>query len=309
MKSYLLNSFLIISIISNASAAVLPILSRLEGVGSIYGAAYLTEGSKHEVSLAVAGGDLAAGGGQYTYNFSPTINVFAAAGVINNVSLTTTYNRGLTDDSDDIYLQNLDLTASSIGANLSLFNEIINLSASLANSTIKIKGFETEEGDEIELPGAVLHDVETLAINLEISLEFFDNKEDPSLGVAFDFSSSQLSGRKGQSDNSLINYGYRAILPLHSAISLYLAGSVSKASITKESSYNTSTAVDNALGVDCTTIADATKLANCQKLEAELIAYILQNNLQGTALPIGGNTSLRSFREFRYKAANTAKHS
>ena len=117
---------------------------------------------------------------------------------------------------------------------------------------------------------------------------------------------SNVSGRTGQSDQQIINYGFTAITPLLTYFSLLLNANYSDALVKVDKDYDTEEEIREALDADCSSLTNSAKRAKCEKLENSLVDYILQNNLYGTATPIGGSSGLRSFRQFRFKAAHTA---
>ncbi len=120
---------------------------------------------------------------------------------------------------------------------------------------------------------------------------------------------SHISGRTGQSDQMILDYGAAGLIPLSTHYSITLKVNFSDAIVSVNKSYDTDAEVRAALGADCTTITNLTERAKCQKLENALVAYILQNNLRGTTNPLGGNAGLRSFREQRFKATHSALYS
>ena len=75
--------------------------------------------------------------------------------------------------------------------------------------------------------------------------------------------------------------------------------------LSRESAYDSEDEAADALGVECATIADGAERARCEALAGDLAAYIAAHNRYGTAQPLGGSTSLRAYREFRFRAAHT----
>ena len=119
-------------------------------------------------------------------------------------------------------------------------------------------------------------------------------------------SASQITGRVGQSDQTILDYGLKTIIPIHSHFSLILNAKYSDALVDINEKYDTDQEIRDALDAKCATITNASEREKCESLENELVAYILENNTRGTASPIGGSGGLRSFRELRFKAAHTA---
>ncbi len=69
--------------------------------------------------------------------------------------------------------------------------------------------------------------------------------------------------------------------------------------------YDTPEEVAAELDVDCGLVEQAERRAACQALAADLAAYIAASNRFGTVTPLGGSTSLRAYREARFRAAHT----
>jgi hypothetical protein len=292
-----------------AISGLIPIAARYDGAGSIYGAGYQTKLGSYDLLLGGVTGDASAYGVLVTKHFNKDLEVSLGALSFDNVSLLTTYNRNLQSDEDQQYLLNIKGNAIAAGLKWWLFSDMITLKTSVTQSTVQFDSYQDEDENEIDLAGANLFDVETLNIKTGLDFNFYDNAKAPSKGFGLNTSISKVSGRTGQSDQTILEYGATALVPIYTHFSLLFKAKFSDAIVKVNSSYDTDAEVRAALNANCSSVTDASKRTKCQNLENELVAYILQNNLRGTATPIGGSGGLRSFREQRFKATHTALYS
>jgi hypothetical protein len=110
-------------------------------------------------------------------------------------------------------------------------------------------------------------------------------------------------------DQITLDYGFNAITPFLKHFSFGFKTKYSDALVDKNSKYDSEQEIRDQLAADCSSITSTAEREECEKLEEDLIAYILESNTSGQASPLGGNSGLRSFREQRFKAAHTALYS
>lgn len=287
-------------------AGILPIAGRYDGAGGAYGAAYQEQFGKNRVIVGAVTGDVLAYGGLLTHFMNKNIEFSLGAASFSDVSLLTTYNRGLTDDEDDQYILKLQGQAVALGSKIWLFSDLITTNLSVTQSTIQFDGYQDNSGEDIEFDQANLFDVETTAIKLGFDLNFYDNARTPSQGVGFNAAITQLSGRTGQSDQLTLDYGFNSLYPFLKHFSFGFKGKYSDAIVDKNSKYDSEDEIRDALDAKCSSVTDSVKRSKCEDLENALVAFILENNTVGSASPLGGSAGLRSFREQRFKAAHTA---
>ncbi len=310
MKLILITMTLFTALPKSTQAGVFPLAASYDGIGGVYGVAYSQKFSEgHSLLVGGAGGDLTAFGALYTKMFNKNFEVSLGALVFDNVQLTTTYERGLTDDENDRYLLNFKGNAYALGSKLWLLSDYLVLGFSATQSKIEFDSYQDSSQDEISLTGANLFDIDTTELKLSIEGRFYDNPRVPTMGIGVLGSISDISGRTGQSDQKVLNYGANIIAPLSSFFSLRLKAQYSDAIVRVNTSYDTDTEIRTALGANCSSIVDASERASCERLENNLVDYILLNNTRGTATPIGGSGGPRSFRQLRFKAAHTALYS
>lgn len=284
---------------------VLPIGLRYEGAGALYGALYKKDSGKNSFLVGATGGDIKALGAMYTKHLSKKFELSLALGVAQDINLETTYERGVTDDRGSRYTQELNLTAIALGGRYQLIEDRWRLNFSIVKSTVELGKYENEYRD-IQFDQANLFDIETLTSTFSTNIDFYNNAKD--LGIGFNLGVSSLSGRKGQSDHLVSHIGINSKVPVTSFLSYSLKGQINQASVSSKK-YATEEKIKEALNAQCSTIVDSQKRTDCLELESDLVEYLKAHNNKGTANPIGGAGSLRSFREFRFKAANTAYYS
>ena len=57
--------------------------------------------------------------------------------------------------------------------------------------------------------------------------------------------------------------------------------------------------------MNCDEVVDVEGRADCEALARDLAEFIAASNRSGTTAPLGGSTSLRAYREARFRAAHT----
>ncbi|MBD64753.1 MAG: hypothetical protein CME62_06075 [Halobacteriovoraceae bacterium] len=298
-------------LLTNISYAnLLPLAASYDGVGGVAGAGYSHEfGNGHKVLVGGVGGDLTAFGGLYTLSFNQDFELSFGTVFFDQVQLTTTYERGLADDEDNRYLLNLKGHAYALGSKLWLLDSYLLLGFSASQFTVEFDSVEDGGQNEINLAGANLFDIETTQIKLSVEGRFYDDPRAPKKGLGVFTSLSHISGRTGQSDQMLLDYGFNGVLPVSPFFTFIGKAKHSDALVEVNKKYDTDSEVRDALDADCSTIADAGERSKCERLENDLVDYIVDNNNRGTALPIGGSGGPRSFRQLRFRAAHTAVYS
>lgn len=293
----------------NCFAGVIPIAAKFNGAGGVYGIGYESQYRDYKLLAGAIDGGVSAFGAMLTKKLSESAELSFALAQVNNISLLTTYNRGLDRDDFDQYILNTKGSVFSVGSKSWWLDDYISTGFSLTKSTFQFEDFESSGGEVINLGGANLFDVETLEAKVSIDYNFFDNARSPSSGYGFNTSLSHISGRTGQSDQFILDYSAVGILPVSTGFSILSRVGFSDAVVNVNSKYDSKQEIQEALGANCSLISDTRQRAKCSKLEEELVAYILKNNTLGTARPLGGSSGLRSFRELRFKSAHKAFYS
>lgn len=303
MKVFLFSLTILTSL--SAIGSVLPFVTRLEGIGAGYGAIYLNKQKKSNFVLGASLGDIKGVGLLYSYQLADKWKLSAGAAKINDLNFETTYLRGLQDDEDYVYTQHLDLTGFMLKADYDLVKDVFKLNIIAGKSSVAFRDFEDKTG-VVKLPGANLFDVETTMLSLGYLLKKENDKKTKMLAIGGSFTS--LSGRKGQSDHLVTNYHLALRYPLQKSLLFKFKAhkSQAKASSTK---YDNEATIRSTFGVKCSSLTNSSERSRCEKLENQLVNYVLDHNTKGTANPVGGSASVRSFRELRFKAANTAFYS
>jgi len=284
----------------NIHAEVLPVAARLEGAGTSLGAIYKTQNNNHEYLLGASVLDIKVIGGLYQFRLNNNLKIFVGGLLLKDLNFETSYLRGLQDDNDNKYTQNLDITAISMGAEYEIINKSLFLKFNTTKSTVEFGDYSIDS-EKIDLPGANLFDVETLNIGLNLEFKLEDDRKEKGLLLSSGF--NQLSGRKGQSDHLLTNFTLALKYPIIESV-IFKFKALRSTAVASSSKYDKESEVRDALGVDCSGISNSSKRSECEKLENNLVQYIAAHNKYGTANAIGGSAGLRSFREQRFKAQN-----
>lgn len=287
-------------------AGIIPVAARYNGAGAVYGAAYETTIKDYKLILGAVTGDANALGGLVTKSIGKDFEISLGALNFQDISLLTTYQRGLENDEDNQYLLSLEGSAFAIGSQAWLFNDLLKFKFSTTKSTIKLGGYQDNSERKIQLPQANLFDIETLSIKLGVDLNFVDSPRAPTKGVKLSTSINQITGRLGQSDQFILDYGTTAIYPITSIFSILGKVNYSSAIVSVNKKYDSDQEIRDQLDANCTSVSNPEEREKCEKLENSLVDYIKKNNTHGTAIPLGGSTGLRSFREQRFKSAHTA---
>jgi hypothetical protein len=288
---------------------VAPLLFRLEGVGPIYGLAGGVRGLSGEHADLYAAATAGSVEGQALLLTgvpagAPGLSLTFFAVRAERAELITSYTRGTAPDRP----VRQELSGLGWGGVLSAGSaeEGPQFSAGFARTAVSFEGFETPGGRAIPLPNANLADVETNHLSLSLGWRRLDSKTRPTRGLALGAALWGQTGRLGQSDvldQSLRGTGY---VPLGSAVTWAVHLESHDVRVLKAASnYDTAEEVAPALEAECASVADPAARARCEALATDIAAYIAESNRVGTAAPLGGSTSLRAYRESRFRAAHT----
>ncbi len=298
----------------------LPIVLKLEGLEPIYGVAaggnHLSGERLNLFVLKSFGGADARGivGTDIPLGLENlALNGFAAQ--VNQLDFKTSYTRGLAGDSPIRQR----VAGAGFGVTVDAFfaERALKLTAGAAYSTIQLKAYFNADGDEILLPGADLGDIHTRSTILGIAWDRTDRvspngasstapSASPRSGYRLEASGVTAEGRSGLSDSLAATYRVTGYVPVGNRVTWVLHGMASDAVILNRlSKYDSQAEVDNALKIDCSGLANPRQQSDCARLKTQLAEYITANNTVGTALPLGGSSYLRGFRELRFRAAHT----
>ena len=114
------------------------------------------------------------------------------------------------------------------------------------------------------------------------------------------------SGRTGQSDLAHTNLQASAYVPLGNKLTWAVHLRANDAHVLKrQEAFDTPEEVAGELNVNCDEVVDVEGRADCEALARDLAEFIAASNRSGTTAPLGGSTSLRAYREARFRAAHT----
>lgn len=288
--------------------AVFPLLLRLEGVGAVYGAGGAFAPGAHDggrVLAGISGGAVQAAGALLRGQpLAGRWRLDAFAAYVREAQLVTSYTRGTA--LDDPVRQKL--AGGGLGAAMTYDPGASGptFAAGLAQSSVALEGYETLDGQPIPLPGANLHDVNTTHLRLTAGWRHADAVARPTRGIALGAGLGVQAGRTGQSDVLEQSLRATAYVPLGGRVTWATHLRLHDARpLRRAEAYDSEAEVAAALDADCTAVPDAAARARCVALAAGLARYIAASNRNGTATPLGGSTSLRAYRELRFRAAHT----
>lgn len=281
---------------------LLPGAAYLHGVGPIYGG---VAGGK---DLFAGSADLAAfktfgeveSGGLILGDLHPFSEDFTAGlgfGLLEKADFKTSYARGF--DEADAVRQVMKGSAAGGWLSYDAIPRRLTVFGSYAYSTLAFVDYKTPSGTVIPIRKADLHDVNSQTTSVGLRAEVFPALKEASRRLSLQSKFTSIMGRVGQSDVGLIDLRVKGSQPLSRRWSLAYMSRLQRGFILSPAG---SSAVDG----DCARITDADLRNRCRLLEGDLTRFIAQSNRVGTGLPLGGSRGLRSFRELRYKAANTA---
>ena len=239
----------------NIHAEVLPVAARLEGAGTSLGAIYKTQNNNHEYLVGASVLDIKAIGGLYQFHLNKNLKFFVGGLLLKDLNFETSYLRGLQDDNDNKYTQNLDITAISMGAEYEIIDKSLFLKFNTTKSTVEFGDFSVDS-EKIDLPGANLFDVETLNIGLNLEYKLEDDRKEK--GLLLSSGLNQLSGRKGQSDHLLTNLTVALKYPIIESV-IFKFKALRSTAVASSSKYDQESEVRDALGVDCSGITNSSK--------------------------------------------------
>jgi len=274
----------------------------LEGIGPVYGGAAGARNSFSEETDLLAFktfGEVRAGGllARDKRLFDSEISLGAGLGILEEAEIKTSYGR----EFEERLVVRQRIKGFGIGFRLGLeaIPGRLSLSGAYAFSSIAFAGYSTPDGAEIPFDKSDLHDVNTNVLSLGAAYKVFEvSRSDPGpLELRGKFSA--LAGRGGQSDIGLFDLGLGGSKELGKGWSLAYTSQASAAAVLRK-------AGPGSADGKCTTIPDPTLRANCSALESDINRFIARSNGRGTSAPLGGSRGLRSYRELRFKAANTA---
>ncbi len=134
------------------------------------------------------------------------------------------------------------------------------------------------------------------------SLDLTDDRLDPRNGVRFEFSSRLPHSRSADESEYFVNdYNLSAYAPMREWDTLVFNLFYSRAHVTRQG-VTDPVVLQQRYGLNCTQYPVGPNRDACQATEAKLLAGKLENNIYGTATPLGGTQRLRSYDNGRFYA-------
>lgn len=281
--------------------------ARLEGVGAIYGAGAGARGLMGERLSLIGGAAFGAVEAQgLLVSDVPVgldrVGLMAGFANLSRARFNTAYARGL--NSAPVFEQ--EIAGQAFGGGLEWRpNGRWNLALGLLQSTVTLEDYYFA-GSRVERPNkGGYHDIETSSYFFNSKFAS-DNGDETQSGWNVGLVAVTADGRLAQSDTLTATYSLGGRWAVHSRVALVAQARWSDAYVTRqEKRYLTSAQTQTALNTNCASITDAESQAQCQALENSLAHYIAENNLHGTAAPLGGSGGVQAYDEFSLRAAHT----
>lgn len=285
-----------------AQQFVLPFGSYLDGVGAFYG---VGAGKKNLINNKV---DLYAGKsfnrvdafGVLATNipfFHEKLKLSLAYANVSSFDHEISYTRGLSEGT--VIRQELKGSGKMIALAYNVIPEKLKLNVSYLDSEIDFKDFKTLDGKTINVNRAAIHEVTPKIITLGATGNLIEIEKRNRRDIILDLSVTDITGRNAQSDVRIWGLKTRGTEKFTPIFKLNYTVVLQKTDVTKESGVVTINAQCSARNTDPEIIRQ------CQGFESDFDSSIIKSNKYGSANPIGGSRGLRSYREFRFRAANT----
>ncbi len=268
----------------------------LDGVGAIYGGAAAAKNVFKEGTTLGAAAALGAvrGGGLVLQGlpvFDGRAKLTTGFGLLNRAEFTTQYGRAYNQG----FLVEQVIDGFGFGARLDYerIPERLSLHASLVFSSIGFVEYKNRAGSTIPISRKDLKDVTSNAITFGARYKPLEDER-----LKIDASMTTLAGRPAQSDLELFRVKFSGTQKRRS-FRLSYGTKINAALVIRD-------AGPGAADLQCTAITDPALKSDCNKLQTQVNDFIVKSNSAGTTAPLGGSNGLRSYREMRFKAANTA---
>jgi len=292
---------------SGAEFFAVPGGARLEGAGAIYGAAAGAKSLVGERMTLLAGATFGAVEAQGALLTDIPVGLERAGLLLGFANLSrarfnTAYARGF--ERAPVFEQEISGQMMGGGLEFKALSERLKFTVGLVQSTLNLDDYYAG-GSKVERPNkAGYHAIETSSYFL--NAKFNSEPDETKSGWHAGLSAATADGRLAQSDTLTASYSAGGRFAL--APRWIVAGRLgwSDAYVTRqEKRYLTAAQTQAALNTGCGTIADAAEQAKCQALENSLSGYIAENNLHGTAAPLGGSGGVQAFDELSLRSAHT----
>ncbi len=288
---------------------MLPVGSRLEGVGGVYGVAAGAKkltGESIDLMVGASFGEVESQGALVSHVPLGLSWLSLSGGYLNlsKANLDTQYVRGL--QNGPTFRQELSGNMYGLALDASLIPDRLKLTLGYLKSEINLDDYSVH-GRKVQRPNkAGYFPVETTSQNLKLSYSNLTDGDFDGIGLKASAGLTTAAGRVGQSDTLTADFRLASYFKILPSLVFVQSNLWSDAHVTSENTkYKTSAQVAAALDTRCATLTDATERADCNELEGYLSEYIAQNNNKGLAVPIGGNQGVRSHDELSLRSAHT----
>ena len=291
--------------IIEANHTGLPFIFYLNGIGTIFGGAYLGE------NIIQGEGDIIVGASFYRLEaqgvlikdipYESTKFGFGFAN-ISNVFYDNSFTRNLDEEVPIRFRSRGRLLGGT--ANYTSEDDTFLWNNSLSYSSISFREILDKNDEEIFLPNIFLGDLEILSLTSNIIFSGLDNNILPTNGVSFTIK-LQTNQAISKAYTSTINTDYilKVYVPIVDRFEWVFQSFFSR-SYPYAKTHDNEEEVRGGLNIQCNTLSNLTE-ERCNKIAESMVNYITKHNQLGTATTLGGNRYMRSFREGRFRAANS----
>lgn len=278
-----------------------PIYANVPGLGSAYGAGFLTGhlfGTKAKASLLASGGDMSvllANIGQI-HLVEDTL-VVGINGYSTKFAFVN-YARGA-NSSDDLYYYSLNREyGGGVDLNFHVFERRLQLNGYVGQSRLKYDSIINS--NEIEYSNTDDEWNRTLSQTIELRFDFTDHVSDPHEGVRL-----QVIQKMNHIKDDLharfytLNEILTGYIPVGE--STWAWGAMHSRAHVLSSNGLSESELQSQMGLNCSSIVDATAQAECTAIEDQRIQDRLTENQTGLAQGLGGPMTLRGYELERFR--------
>ncbi len=286
-----------------------PLAGRLAGIGTFYGLGFYLEN--------IASSTIDVGGGKSTGQIEATgagfkdLNLFGdlvslTTGIVqvDRLTMDLSYTRGLAED--DPVTQQGKAQGAALVMNWKMFEPMLKFSTTLAQWNYQFDSYlnADDHDKEIPLPQVHLGDLNSTFLINSLVFQLTNTPENPTSGLEIGLNLTSFTTTTQFSSTNTASYFLNLYLPLGENHSFVLRGFGSDAVVSSQKVTDIDE-INQILAVDCSGVVDPEDQLKCQNLRDDIATYLAAHNEYGTAVPLGGNNMLRSYREGRFRAAHS----
>ena len=286
-----------------------PLAGRLAGIGTFYGLGFYLENiasSAIDVGGGKSAGQIeAAGAGVKDLNlFNDSVSLTTGVVQVDRLTMDLSYTRGLAED--DPVTQQGKAQGAALVINWKLFEPVVKFSTTFAQWNYQFESYLNAENhdEEIPLPQVHLGDLNSTFFINSLVFQLTNTPENPTSGLEIGLNLTSFTTATEFSSTNTASYFVNLYLPIGENHSYVLRGFGSDAVVSSQKVTDINE-IKQILAVDCSGIVSPEDQLKCQNLRDDIATYLAAHNEHGTAVPLGGSSMMRSYREARFRAAHS----